>query len=404
MATIDNHEIPEFILIELKQIVDSIQPAALLSFVKTRPELIKGFRPTKSNISIIRKRLKALVSESNEIDAGIASFLAEESFSMEFVSVFSEIALRYLFLEFIQYFGVPFLTATLLDRRDGVRGLAFDFLGSGEDVSPGAEGILDAEAIRSELAPFFGHIGPMLEGKQKNRNSSGYDSKDNDYVELKKCKKTIITLEKRLAKNKDDSRKDIKIGKKLGGKIDTKDREIHELRKKLEREKKTRKGLEGKTRDQADNIIKLQENFEARVKQEKEREMTGLVRSWLNKTNKTEAAVRQIQKLDNDDILARVDDILFRQDNVDRDCGNKRILLERLKKLEKARVSVTRSGAEALSPLPELLQIKKEIDRDIETIRNLLGVQGESNTLLDNVKIQINLAPNSRQLSKIQDP
>lgn len=399
MATIDNQDIPGFVIKEFQNILDTIPSAHLLSYVKSRPELIKGFRPIPSNLSIIRKRLNSIFAESGEIDRGILAFIAGESLNIELVIVFSETALSHLFSTFVQYYGPQFIAAALLDEREGVRRLAFDSLQGESERASDQSGGDHAAVIKTELSLFLGHISSLLDEKQERHPGQAAQMAEDYGEELQKCRKKIAALEKRQEKNREESR----LGKKISSKIDSKDSAIAALREKLDREKISRKELGDKLERKVTEVVELKETLEIRIKEGIDREMRAVVRGWLKKPKKREAAAFRIKTRSNSDLLARAADVLSRQEAQDRDFGNKRVLAERLRKLAEARTQLNKSGSDALNPLPELLEIKNEIDREITKIRDLLGAPEKSNPFLDNLKIKINSASASQDLSRLQN-
>ncbi len=398
MATIDNQQIPDAIVDEFRGIIDIITPASLLAYLKSRPELIKGFRPTQSNLGIIRKRLIGIVSEAGEIDRGLLSFLAGESFNIEFVAVFSEAALAHLFSDFAQYCGPSFIVAALLDEREGVRKLAFDSLQTKEESCRQQDRDKHGAVLKDQLGPFLGHVSSLLEGKQEDQVGAPAQRQENYAAQLKKSRKDIAALEKRIVKNKEENR----IGKKLSDKIGAKESEIVALGEKLAREKIARKDLEEKLQQQSVKTLELQETLESEIRAGIDREMRAVVRGWLKRPAQRATAISTIQTQQDSDILSRVDDVLSRQEVVDRDYGNKRLLSERVKKLEAARAKIIQSGSDAFNPLAELLTIKKELDGEIEKIRTLLGT-ANGNAFIENIKIRINSAPTSEALAQIQE-
>ena len=68
MPVIDNFKITEEITTELAGLVDHIPVESLFSYLKLHQTVIKGFRPTKTNLETIRQRIRELVSGGSKLD------------------------------------------------------------------------------------------------------------------------------------------------------------------------------------------------------------------------------------------------------------------------------------------------------------------------------------------------
>ena len=400
MPVIDNFKIPDEITTELAGLIDHIPVESLFSYLKLHKTVIKGFRPTKTNLETIRQRIRELVSGDSKLDPELRELLALAGINQEFIIVLSKIVLATFFHEFIAIFGrVVFLASLLVDERKDVRRLAINFLRHEPKGAVRVEPDIDQclSEIRDNLGPFLKHITRVIDGGIEPEDAS-QEFTENSH-DIKKLKTKNISLEKIIQKLKTRSGLEKKLQKKLDNALE----QHSELKKKFKKEKQVREKVVRELDKAVCRADKLQEELKHSIRKGVRKEMTSIVRGWLAGPEIIEQeAGKAVAHNESNDILARVETILDKQTEIDRHSGNLRILSQRREDLIKAKKKIAKARAEALNPLPVLKSVDRELESKIDRLGRLLDLRQEETPLSSIMQTRINEASSSEEIEKIR--
>ncbi|NOX25407.1 MAG: hypothetical protein GXP59_04720 [Deltaproteobacteria bacterium] len=395
MPTIDDFPIPDFICRHFHELLEAAPGADIRSVPRMNSGLLRGIRPTKANTRLIRQRLRATLNDSGPLDASLCYILAKSGFNLAFITVLSELALKFYARDLAAFYGLArTLGAMLVDERQAVRQLGIEFLRGRAEIS--GDNDLSAELafadLSSELEPFLGHIKLLLPEKVGDSILCRDNRKIND-----KNNRKINEL--RLELNKTIRAKQ-RLDKALKDKITAKNTQLTALKEQVGREKKSRQELAAEVKSLRHKLAELEERVEQKIDREVERRLSSRVRSWLVEPQKIAAAAQSLSGNNEQDIKLRAAGLLRQQERLDLHYGNRRLLRQNLLELEDLRSQIGQAAKEALNPLPELNAVARELAGEIDRIKNLLGEPLPKEWRL-NLEAKINQAQNLTEFNKI---
>lgn len=165
----------------------------------------------------------------------------------------------------------------------------------------------------------------------------------------------------------------------LNNKINALNNEIEEL-------KKQKSALLLQINDLQKELNSLREQFELRVREETEKRFAECLRAWFPQASQVESKASTIST----DVVDFARETLKRQEERDRNVGNRRTLLTRLNELEKIRVELVDALENAINPMPDLKTAISKIDEEISRIRLTLGMTTEKDKLRETLMSLVN--------------
>lgn len=400
MPVIDDFKIPDEITTELVRLVDHIPAEDLFYYLKLHKSVTKGFRPTKTNLEAIRQRIRESVSSGSKLDQDLRVLLALAGLNQEFTIVLSKTTLALFFHELMTIFGrIAFPASLLVDERKDVRKLAIHFLRREPEKSARAEQDTDQclSLMRDDLAPFLKHMSIFFNGNIE-AEATSLELPENS-PEIEQLKTKIANLEKIIQTSSTKSG----LEKKLQKKLDRAREQNSELKRKIEKKKQERKETVHELDKAVRRADQLQQDLKHSVRKGIQKEMTAIVRGWLAGPEITEQeAEKVVTNNKSKDLLTRVKATLDRQAEIDRQSGNLRILTQRRLDLTKALEKISKARAEALTPLPVLKSLAKELGSEIDRLGKLLDLHHEETPLSSAMRIRINEASSREEMAKIR--
>lgn len=162
--------------------------------------------------------------------------------------------------------------------------------------------------------------------------------------------------------------------------------------------------LEEQKQEVADQLSELKEqyedlrtNFEERVKKETEKKFGESLRAWFPQAFEVENEAHR----DLSDVFAYAGQALERQQEQDRNFGNRTILLKRLNELNEIRARLSDALENALNPVPELHSAISMVDGEINRLRSLLGLETDKNKVQEMLMALVNAASDLNEYERI---
>jgi hypothetical protein len=416
MPSIDGFEIPEDIVDDLKTLVDVMDDDLLLEYVRYDQEIARGYQPKRKNARTFRSRMKKKLAKPIPLDPPICGALALAGLNGELVHQLSLAVLAKHAENLITIHGKSVMIPGLLvDAREEVRALAIDWLQNrGEDKDEPAE-----EDRTKALVAFLQDCAPLLDAVQDLVEEQGLavepdddelDEEDEDWeADLQLLKKPFAELEKarqrvtRLEAELKEARSQGKAVKKLRQSAARQNERLQKLDKELRQEKKHVKQQAAELKRAHADVVKLEAETEKRVREGVERELSSRLRAWLKKPMAVEADAQAAgADTKRGTLLDRVRAALERQAERDRHSGNVRRLRDRLQQLRQSLAEVRKAREEALQPLPDLPDLCKELEREIENTREILGDTRELSPFASGLLSRINEAGTLADLEALQ--
>ncbi|MDP2106262.1 MAG: hypothetical protein Q8J76_09740, partial [Desulfobulbaceae bacterium] len=272
MLTIDDFDIPNTLLSELRAIADQIKGGQLLALAKAVPSLAVGVRLTAANTRFIRQRL---LPDSGRLRDEVRDLLAAEGLNWQLVMVFSVTVLTECLPLFLAIYGRErMLAALLVDSRPEVRQLAVSYCREEDWHSkPLFERDEAITALANIIQPFLRAMAPLMSGS----SSTSEPGEDLNSEEFSVFRSKIATLEERLRHAKDDGR----ALKKLEVKVEGLKNQRAALEEKLDRERQLRLAAEKMETQAEARVQTLHQEQERAVQAGVEAEMQSVVRAWL---------------------------------------------------------------------------------------------------------------------------
>jgi hypothetical protein len=378
-------ELPVSVIDFLKKLIDELPEAPFLEFVRGRDELLKGsFKPSRKNIHVFRERVKGRAAMYFEDSREFRSLIHRSDLGRSFVSVLSADAIESAFHHLAAYFGRARLMAALLaDDRGEVRGIGEERLEDvGRETGEGPETVSVAAAeLRNLFAPFIRQLAPVFETNEESEESAeGIDLEQGKVRQLQ----AVDSLDRendRLKRELD--RKDLQIAKL--------ERSETALRDRLNAETEAKEAALRDLKRERLEAATLREAVEREVREQCRKEADAEMRYWLDpiRSIEEEAKSRKAGGMQ-DDLLERVGVALRRQQERDRHFGNIATLNDRLDNLLKASRAVETARSQALHPLAELDEVKRNVEAEIGRIRGLLGIESGVDKVVTALQAYIN--------------
>ncbi|MEW6219877.1 MAG: hypothetical protein AB1634_10135 [Thermodesulfobacteriota bacterium] len=387
MASIDGHPIPDEITAELARLLAGLGEPVLRRLCQDFPQLAAGFRPKRPNLEVVRRRLAGLLAEGGELDAGLRGILAAAGLGDSLVAVLSRDCLAAFLSDLMALFGrAPLLTGLLADERAAVRELAWDELAAGP--RPLADPETAQAALAGGLAPFLALVRERLLGEIPEPAPAG-DSQE------------LAALRARLASLEEERRPagGSRMERRLQEKLARMESELAAARERLARERASRQELAAELAAARQAQATLENELQERIRQGVDEELAVRLRSWLAQPQAVAAEADRSRPAGTGDLLARARLALERQVQRDRHLGNRRQLAARLASLQQAAAELDEARQQALSPLPELAPLGREVQAEIRRLQAVLGEDPPPSPLVAELAARINSAAEDHLVS-----
>lgn len=339
----------KIVLDRLRELLETVPDADIVRYSSSPASpLVTGFRVAKPASARLALQT-VLASRMYDLPEGLRGLMSRFTPVVDVVSAFDEKLLRTVPGAFGSFMGEALLIAAfLLDDRSELRDYAKSLIDSEGGVSASEE---EFQKLRDKLAPFCGNAGEVakLPGIDDVRKQAAQiqslrdeltalkgssERLDRALLKIKKLDETVEVLEKKLAVSETA--------------LTQTRRESEAFRLELERE-----------------VNHREERIRAMVELKTAHEFFG----WVGRASIIEAeALRD----SSDDVIARAQAALKRQEQTDRNSGNRGILSDRLTQLEALHRDVIGMLEGAIHVVPELTGSEQELRAECEKIRTLL--------------------------------
>ena len=393
---IDEHPIPDIIIVAFYRLVDRLDAKRILGTASVIPALFQGHRVIAQNVPVARQRIKSLLKNDRHLDSYTATLLRGTGLASEVVVVLSEAALQEGFSDLAGYFGeADFLAAALLDEREVVRDLAHEFIAGWDGQSADDAGReAAAEAIRSAFSSFLENVKGLLGDSLPTLSRLEGDL---DQIAKGKHDRVLVSVKTeldRLTKKAERERKE------LQDKLTEKHKEFDRLRNDLVTARK-----ESKSRDEAlsqamREMTELQASLQQRIDKGVGKALSSTLRQWLVPVRNAEEALAGARQ---SDLTSRAAEVLERQRAADLNYGNRAALIRLIEERRQLVAEIQRARLEALNPLPELRGIADQLEREISDLARRLGLpEGEVAAAAAGLLARINEAQTLDALSEVR--
>ncbi len=360
---LDDVELPDSIVRAMKEVIEEMSSESILAFARAYPDLFPGYRLIKKNTRSFKRRiLEVMIADGKAVPDPLLKLLSYNHLNQDLIDKLPLESLEIFFDDFHQYFGEDiFLTALLCDERQEVRSLALDhFAASGNEPDE------DPEDESEELSPDLDE-------------------------RVKELKQELTRLKRELA----DSRK---REKRLEDKIEKLRKELALKAEKLQTRKANADRIREKLQQNREELAALQTMVERKIEEGITAGMEERLRGWLA----VPGSVQEQQLLDDSsELLDRVTQALEHQARVDRHSGNLRQLRQRLAELEQAHQEIARARSEALRVLSELSPLAREVELELNKIREKLKQLPKERQTLQPWLARINEAETAGELGSL---
>lgn len=351
---------------ELTATIGRAPDDAVMSYIRSHPELRAGGRLVKNSCPLFRKRIVQHIRILHELDEDAARLLYESGLGQAFVVVLSSDVLKKLLYQLAALLGRrPLALALLLDCRDTVRGLGHELALSEAGDMPADEA---RGAIGETLAVFNRHYFPacgMAEAVPDSA-SPGAGADTDAERKLRAEVRRNAELSERLKEERESHASQLDEKK---SRIEALSVELEQCKRELVR---VRHDAERKA-EELENERRARDSAIAGGIREQLRLTTN---SWLGTRVRTDEALAALPQ--GADILAEADQALARQARADRHTGNRRQLRERLAAVSAKLHEVRDARANAIHPVDGLERIEARLAGEEGHISALLGVSAAS--------------------------
>lgn len=359
MPTLDGRALPPAYLRCLEDTLQRIPDAEMLAYAA-------GFLPMEfTKASAVRAHVAGQLKGDAEIPLPLLSLMQLYARGRLFVEALDNVQLSRAYLDFAMILGHEATAlALLLDSRVSVR-----VLGESLFLAPAGPPVrsLDREICEERILDWMQRwvddlgIKSTREGWARSAPEypvEGTGAGANDPTRVAKLERIL----------EDQKRRHREEAKQLKEELDRERKERAEERGRMEAE----------VRQLRENLVRVQATLESErgareavVRTVIEEEKRSLLRSWLASAEALEKAVRAPSA--HEDLLARAETLVEAQASADRHTGNRRVLLERLEALERARTKLVEVARDSLQPLPAVGAHRERLSEEIARLEAVLG-------------------------------
>ncbi len=395
MTRLRETELPAGIVEVYQQSIQDSGDAIILEYAKClEGGLLKGIRPIKQNVPQIKKRLVGQIGHNKKLSRNQMAIL-EYYRPLDFLEDF---AFKFLDQELDSFCSVygrdQVLASLLLDTREEIRALAESVLSGLREIEERSEEEKKNFASNALMFfdPFFGELLSILaDGEEDQEKFSPLFLPPQDSSRLDQLEKTIATLE-RQNKKLSAERKEYK---RRAAKSD----ELSMAKAKAEKETlKFRKKLADREQALAASVAEFHQ-LDSAIAATVDGRVHSALHAWIKRPEELERESKAIKVSGHQDVALRAESIILKQAKVDRHAGNRRTLLERLKRLEELLQQIEDMAAESINPLGELKLVGQDLEREIDRLRQILGQPAPASGFIRSFMARIGGASHPEELS-----
>ncbi len=403
MPSLDGYELPEAIVRELQRVVREADDDRLLDAAKPFPDLFKGGRPTRAGLPFMRQRLILLLVGAGPVTDEVCTVLASLGLNNEFVSVFSEEALEIGMGAFADIYGRDrLLAAMLMDARPIVRLLAREALEE-EALPETADAARGRKTVLSAFALFLNTLRAWGDPAQPQSPASSLPGAAEPPQAAR-----IAQLEQELAEARTKRAHERSLQQKverLNETLAAREREVAALREEAQAARRQGAADAAAARAAAQALTDEQAAANERVRAGVAATLAADREAWLAPARAiAEEAARLRTELGRADVLVEAEAVLLKQAELDRHCGNLRLLRERAAALQAMCARLRQAQQEALHPLPALAELAARVEREGELIVARLPAAPEATSGELDVRLRaaLNTAPDEQELHRLR--
>ena len=373
MTKLRDVEISDEVVDVLRQFVMDADDEDILAYAQYGNNgLLKGLRPTKENAERIKNRFVKQLSAQKKVSKENAGFLRRHNPYSFFDGLEEKTVLANLDA-LCATLGTPKVMAVLLlSDRPELIALAARIISGKHIVN-----VISAEDVKTfaartfhEYLPFMFELRGIFDSESTEEENAGEETEE----ESSKAADSHSGLEEecnRLKEKLNRLKSDLKEYKRDATRA-------HELDKKLTRSERqcaalseTVNGLKQELHDARIDLEQLHAAISSTVSEE----LNSSLHSWLREPA---ALLAEVEKNPSADLTDRARQIIAKQEEIDRNAGNRRVLSDRLHTVRDLRDHVNALCRNSLNPLSELAGLLDELNAEANRLRSLLGFCDES--------------------------
>lgn len=368
--------------------IDAINQASdseLSSATKTFPEFLQGFRPNHVNADVLKKRLQQNIQQSTHTEKVLA-VLSQITLHRRFFLVLSEEAIETALPLFIDYFGrEATLGSLLLDKRERLLRLAHKSI---EEEKPQPTPNITSEKAAQQLNLFFGSFFDSVTAI-KNQLPPSTQQPSTPRAPVSKPSTVVVDIEK------------VAEGSKLVKQLRRELKESQSINHALQASLTTLETQNQKLQTEINRLQALDSAFDTQVKQRVE----DLVNKRLGRLTGAPAFLLDTHARHDKGLLSRVQTALKHQSERDERVGTVSSLQAEMHVLDQQLSRIEQALADALQPLPELLNVRQEVKDRLANLAHALKINQNSappDEFVIGMKSQLAKATHLEQLAQLR--
>jgi len=400
---IDDNEVPTRALIAWKRLLTEVDNSRLAEWAADYKNFIPGFRPGKVPGQAVRGKLIAMLEHQGPIPEPLGSALQRLGITRSIINVFSEDVIRAIAPNLHAYYGDLAFAAMLLDDRDDVKMLGYEYLqtsvsqldevegqeepSSRDEISPAAR-TAAAERLAGQLRPFVRDFTRIIQDAKASDDKAAKEESTRGETE------SIRVLNDKLSKLESDLKRSKSHAEKLESNLLLKEQELLKV-------KRSRDTARENLSTKSDALASLEAELEQRVSDSINHRLNERLRPWLSSLIAQERLSESARK---DALLTAVSEVLTRQAEVDKQYGTIQKLEGQLGDLLEAKEKLLFSLDNSIQPRREIPLLISRIDLEIDTLEKQLGrkERPELSSLTTQLCSEIKLADSLETLSEIR--
>jgi len=400
---INDIDVPARALIAWRRLLAEVDDSRLAEWAADYKNFISGFRPGKVPGQAVRGKLIAMLEHQGSIPEPLGSALQRLGITRSIINVFSEDVIRATAPNLHAYYGDLAFAAMLLDDRDDVRMLGYEYLQNSVSPLDEVEG-KEKQSLRDEISPLtrtaaaeriIGQLRPFVRDFTRIiLDSKATDDKASKEENTQGETESIHALNDKLSKLESDLKRSKSHAERLESNLLLKEQELLKV-------KRLRDTAREKLSTTSDALASLEAELEQRVSDSINHRLNERLRPWLSSLITQEGLSQSTRK---DTLLTAVSEVLRRQAEVDKQYGTIQKLEEQLGDLREAREKLLFTLGNSIQPNREIPLLISRIDLEIETLEKHLGrkERPELSPFTTQLCSEIKLADSLETLSEIR--
>lgn len=405
---IDSRSLPPFVVAALRSALAESSDKALRALAELHPELARGFRPGKADVTVLRTRALAAFDRMHELPDAYRSLLREATLSCSLISVLAEASVERILDQIVVLHGLgPITAAMLLDEREIVRTRAFRLIDDSEDRSQTKDPSRGAEAASEVLArmtPFLEVLAEILtlaDEKSVAAEKSAPGGATGSRI-TQKVEPEIVPEQARERQLSEALRAKRLEAARLQRDLDRANASSERATREIDALTRARDAAKQHSTALETELQMLRNRFEERLEVELSRRLDARLLPWLSPA---EHLVRIADEIEHDDLCHAAEQLLQHQSDIDRRYGLRSRIKEEIERLEVQSKRLKSAQIDSLRPLPALSAMAKRIDERIAVLRTQLGVPsvGDGDAIEGSLERQIAAAPTFARLAQARE-